>query len=59
MKYVKQSLKALCLLALTTSAFAQTHEVLMKNRGSAGPMVYEPDYLEIQPGDTVKLIRSR
>ena len=58
MKYVKQSLKALCLLALTTSACAQTHEVLMKNRGSAGPMVYEPDYLEIQPGDTVKFIRK-
>lgn len=58
MNYLKQSLKALCLLALTTSAFAQTHEVLMKNRGSAGPMVYEPDYLEIQPGDTVKFIRK-
>lgn len=58
MKYVKQSLKALCLLALTAPVFAQPHEVLMKNRGSAGPMVYEPDYLEIQPGDTVKFIRK-
>lgn len=29
-----------------------------ENRGSAGPMVYEPDYLEIQPGDTVKFIRK-
>lgn len=58
MNYLKQSLQVLCLLALTTSAFAQTHEVLMKNRGSAGPMVYEPDYLEIQPGDTVKFIRK-
>ena len=58
MKYLKQSLKVLCLLALASSAFAQTHEVLMKNRGSAGPMVYEPDYLEIQPGDTVKFIRK-
>ena len=57
MKYLKQSLKVLCLLTLASSAFAQTHEVLMKNRGSAGPMVYEPDYLEIQPGDTVKFIR--
>ncbi|MTH46271.1 pseudoazurin [Intestinirhabdus alba] len=58
MKYLKQSLQALCLLALTATAFAQTHEVLMKNRGSAGPMVYEPDYLEIQPGDSVKFIRK-
>ena len=58
MKYLKQSLKVLCLLAITSSAFAQTHEVLMKNRGTAGPMVYEPDYLEIQPGDSVKFIRT-
>lgn len=58
MKYLKQSLQILCLLAFASSAFAQTHEVLMKNRGSAGPMVYEPDYLEIQPGDTVKFIRK-
>lgn len=58
MKYLKQSLKVLCLLAIASSAFAQTHDVLMKNRGSAGPMVYEPDYLEIQPGDTVKFIRK-
>lgn len=58
MKYVKQSLQILCLLAFASSAFAQTHEVLMKNRGAGGPMVYEPDYLEIQPGDTVKFIRK-
>ena len=58
MNSLKKSLNVLCLLVLTASAFAQTHEVLMKNRGSAGPMVYEPDYLEIQPGDTVKFIRK-
>ncbi|MEJ0230768.1 pseudoazurin (plasmid) [Klebsiella michiganensis] len=58
MKYLKLSLKVLCLLTIASSAFAETHEVLMKNRGSAGPMVYEPDYLEIQPGDTVKFIRK-
>lgn len=44
MNSLKKSLNVLCLLVLTASAFAQTHEVLMKNRGSAGPMVYEPDY---------------
>ncbi|CAM7680864.1 Pseudoazurin [Citrobacter portucalensis] len=58
MKYLKQSLQILCLLAFASSAFAQTHEVLMKNRGTGGPMIYEPDYLEIQPGDTVKFIRK-
>ena len=39
MNSLKKSLNVLCLLVLTASAFAQTHEVLMKNRGSAGPMV--------------------
>lgn len=58
MKYLKQSLQILCLLAFASSTFAQTHEVLMKNRGAGGPMVYEPDYLEIKPGDTVKFIRK-
>ncbi|MDF7679692.1 pseudoazurin [Enterobacteriaceae bacterium ESL0689] len=58
MKYLSQGLKILCLLAISTSAFAQTYEVLMKNRGAAGPMVYEPDYLAIQPGDSVKFIRT-
>lgn len=58
MKHLLNMLTALCLLTLTAPAFAQVHEVLMKNRGTAGPMVYEPDYLEIQPGDSVKFIRT-
>lgn len=58
MKYLLTMLKVVCLLALTAPAFAQVHEVLMKNRGTAGPMVYEPDYLDIQPGDSVKFIRT-
>lgn len=36
MKCIKQSLQILCLLAFTSTAFAQTHEVLMKNRGAGG-----------------------
>ena len=44
----------LALLALSTPAFAEIHEVKMLNRGESGPMVYEPDHLVIQPGDTVK-----
>lgn len=33
---------------------APAHEVLMKNRGAAGQMVYQPDYPGIQPGKSVK-----
>lgn len=38
------------------SALAETFEVKMLNRGEKGPMVFEPDYLEIQPGDRVVFI---
>ena len=30
----------------------------MLNRGDAGSMVYEPDFLRIQPGDTVKFLAA-
>lgn len=58
MKCIKQRLLILCLCAFTSTAFAQTYEVLMKNRGTGGPMVYEPDFLAIQPGDSVKFVRK-
>jgi pseudoazurin len=39
-------------------ASAQTvHEVKMLNKGADGsPMVFEPDFIRAQPGDTVKFI---
>lgn len=50
----------LALFALTFcgSAMAEVHEVKMLNRGQAGSMVYEPDFLRIAPGDTVKFIAT-
>ncbi len=41
-----------------SAALAEVHEVKMLNRGATGAMVYEPDYLAIAPGDTVKFIAS-
>lgn len=38
------------------AAAAETFEVKMLNRGEKGPMVFEPDYLEIKPGDRVVFI---
>lgn len=38
---------------------AQTFEVKMLTRGAAGSMVYEPDYLRIEPGDNVRFIASQ
>ena len=42
------------LLLAATPAAAETFEVRMLNRGEAGPMVYEPDFLRLAPGDRVK-----
>jgi len=48
-----------CAALLCTSAQAEIHEVKMLNRGAGGAMVYEPDYLSIAPGDTVRFIPSQ
>ncbi|WP_425528835.1 pseudoazurin [Wohlfahrtiimonas chitiniclastica] len=40
------------------NAQAEVHEVKMLNRGETGSMVFEPDYLAIQPGDSVKFIAT-
>ena len=37
-------------------ALAADHEVHMLNKGVAGAMVFEPDYVQAQPGDTVTFI---
>lgn len=37
-----------------TPALAETIEVRMLNRGENGVMVFEPDYVELKPGDSIK-----
>lgn len=37
-------------------AMAETFEVKMLNRGEKGPMVFEPDFLEIALGDRVRFV---
>lgn len=44
------------LMLSPTLALAETHEVMMLNRGDRGSMVYEPDHLRLAPGDTVRFI---
>ncbi|MFT3757904.1 pseudoazurin [Thauera sp.] len=48
---------ALCALLPATAA-AEVHEIKMLNRGAAGAMIYEPDFVRISPGDTVKFIAA-
>lgn len=48
----------LAFFTFTFSVYAETYEVKMLNRGITGSMVFEPDYLEIKPGDSVKFIAT-
>ncbi|MFT4743157.1 MAG: pseudoazurin [Yoonia sp.] len=43
-------------VALTGAAAAEDFEVKMLNRGDAGRMIFEPAFLRIAVGDTVKFI---
>lgn len=40
----------------TGAAGAAEHEVLMKNKGEAGAMVFEPAVIIAAPGDTVRFV---
>ena len=46
------------LLLAAAPAHAETVEVKMLNRGANGAMVYEPEFVKIKPGDTVKFLAS-
>ena len=43
-------------LAAANGAYAETHEVHMLNRTEAGPMMFEPAFLQVAPGDTVRFV---
>ncbi|MEM7170327.1 MAG: pseudoazurin [Pseudomonadota bacterium] len=54
-----RKLMLIFLLLFPTDAFAEVYNVQMLNRNDVGAMVYEPGYLKISPGDTVKFIASK
>lgn len=43
---------------LALPALADTVEVQMLNKGEAGTMVFEPGFVQIAPGDTVKFVAT-
>lgn len=45
-------------LCLAGTAYAETFEVKMLNRGESGTMVFEPAFLKIAPGDSVKFLAT-
>lgn len=43
-------------MAFAGTAFAAEHEVQMLNKGTKGAMVFEPDFVQAQPGDTIRFV---
>lgn len=50
---------AITFLVLAAPAVAETFEVKMLNGNATGGMVFEPEFLSIQPGDTVKFLATQ
>ena len=44
---------------LFSTAQAQTHEVKMLTRSATAGMVFDPDYLQVAPGDTVRFVPTQ
>jgi pseudoazurin len=42
--------------AFAGAANAAEHEVLMLNKGDKGAMVFQPDFVAAQPGDTIRFV---
>lgn len=54
---MKRSLTmAAALAALAFPAFAADHQVQMLNKGAAGAMVFEPAFVQAEPGDTITFV---
>ena len=51
-------LGSIMLAALCGAASAAEVEVKMLNRVAAGVMVFEPAYVRVQPGDSVKFVAT-
>lgn len=54
---MKKLVAATLLSTLSMISFAAEHQVKMLNNGKEGAMVFEPSYLKIEKGDTVKFIK--
>ena len=58
MRFAKiAALAALALATAGSAALAAEHEIKIKNTNGKGKfMVFEPDFLKVAPGDTVKFV---
>lgn len=56
MKNIHQIILTTSLVLTAFNAYAAEHEIKMLNSGANGSMVFEPGFLKVAPGDTVKFI---
>ncbi len=54
--FSKTLIPAAVLAILAGAAAAETYTVEMLNRGEAGAMVFEPAFIQAQPGDTITFV---
>lgn len=54
--FSKTLIPAAVLVILAGAAAAETYTVEMLNRGEAGAMVFEPAFIQAQPGDTITFV---
>jgi pseudoazurin len=56
MKYTSFAAAAFAAVLMTGTAYAADHQVQMLNKGAQGAMVFEPNYIQAAPGDTVTFV---
>jgi pseudoazurin len=54
--FAKLTIATVTAMLLATSAFAETFEVKMLNKGADGAMVFEPAFIKAAVGDTVNFV---
>ena len=54
--FSKLTIAALAAMLLASTAFAETFEVKMLNKGAEGAMVFEPAFIKAAVGDTVTFL---
>lgn len=56
MRYATAIAAALAAVLAAGAAAAAEHEVQMLNKGEKGAMVFQPDFLQAEPGDTIRFV---
>jgi pseudoazurin len=56
MKYATIAAAAFATLLVSSAAEAADHQVQLLNKGEHGVMVFQPNYIEAAPGDTVTFV---